>query len=441
MSTEQDYVAWFRDSAPYINAHRNRIFVIQFDGEVIASEQFAGVVHDIALLNSLGVRLVIVHGARQQIEQRLNAAGLAPAYVGGTRVTDAQALEVAKETVGVVRLEVESRLSMGLPNSPMAGARIRVVSGNFVTSRPLGVRDGVDFGYTGEVRRIDGDAIRSNLDSGAVVLLSPLGCSPTGEVFNLLAEEIATAVAIDLHAAKLLFLGKAATLSGGSEPMPTELSLAEASETLARVRKSRPSDDPALTQLTHAVRACRSGVSRVHLLDQNIDGAILLELFTRDGVGTMVNADAYDAIRRANVDDVGGIIELIQPLETEGVLVRRSREKLEMEIEHFHVVERDGAVIACAAAYPFNDGNLMEVACLAVHDHYRNGGRGDALLNAVESEARSIGAKQLFVLTTQTFHWFKERGFVDGAIEKLPVERKSLYNYQRNSKILVKSIS
>jgi amino-acid N-acetyltransferase len=323
----------------------------------------------------------------------------------------------------------------------MAGARIRVVSGNFVTSRPLGVRDGVDFGYTGEVRRIDGDAIRSNLDSGAVVLLSPLGCSPTGEVFNLLAEEIATAVAIDLHAAKLLFLGKAATLSGGSEPMPTELSLAEASETLARVRKSRPSDDPALAQLTHAVRACRSGVSRVHLLDQNIDGAILLELFTRDGVGTMVNADAYDAIRRANVDDVGGIIELIQPLETEGVLVRRSREKLEMEIEHFHVVERDGAVIACAAAYPFNDGNLMEVACLAVHDHYRNGGRGDALLNAVESEARSIGAKQLFVLTTQTFHWFKERGFVDGAIEKLPVERKSLYNYQRNSKILVKSIS
>ncbi|MDH3316401.1 MAG: amino-acid N-acetyltransferase [Gammaproteobacteria bacterium] len=440
MSTEQNYVAWFRNSAPYINAHRNRIFVIQFDGEVVDSERFAGVIHDIALLNSLGVRLVIVHGARPQIEQRLAAAGLSPAYAGGMRVTDAAALEAAKEAVGVLRLEVESRLSMGLPNSPMAGARIRVVSGNFVTARPLGVRDGVDFRYTGEVRRIDGHAIRSNLESGAVVLLSPLGCSPTGEVFNLLAEEVATAVAIELHAAKLLFLGKAATPAEDAAPVPTELSLAQASETLAQIRKSRPLDDPALAQLTNAVRACRNGVSRVHLLDQNIDGAILLELFTRDGVGTMVNADAYDAIRRADVDDVGGILELIQPLEAQGILVRRSREKLEMEIGQFHVVERDGAIVACAAAYPFNEGNVMELACLAVHDDYRNGGRGDALLNAVESQARGIGAKQLLVLTTQTSHWFKERGFVDGAIEDLPVERKFLYNYQRNSKVLVKEL-
>ncbi len=440
MSTEREYVSWFRNSAPYINAHRNRIFVIQFDGEVVGSERFADVIHDIALLNSLGVRLVIVHGARPQIDQRLEASGLSPAYAKGMRITDAKALEATKEAVGVVRLEVESRLSMGLPNSPMAGARIRVVSGNFVTARPLGVRDGVDFRYTGEVRRIDGDAIRSNLESGAVVLLSPLGCSPTGEVFNLLAEDVATAVAIELHAAKLLFLGNAAVLGGDAEPRPSELSLSAASETLATARKNRPADDPGIAQLTHAVRACRNGVSRVHLLDQNIDGAILMELFTRDGVGTMVNADAYDTIRRANVDDVGGIIELIQPLETQGVLVRRSREKLEIEVSHFHVVERDGAIVACAAAYPFSEGELMELACLAVHDDYRNGGRGDALLGAIESEARSIGAKRLFVLTTQTSHWFKERGFVDGAIEDLPVQRKSLYNYQRNSKVLIKEL-
>ena len=440
MSTEQEFVSWFRNSAPYINAHRNRIFVIQLDGEVVGSEQFSGVIHDIALLNSLGVRLVIVHGARPQIEQRLAAAGLEPEYAEGMRVTDEPALEAAKEVIGVVRLEIESRLSMGLPNSPMAGARLRVVSGNFVTARPLGVRNGVDFRYTGEVRRIDGEAIRSNLASGAVVLLSPLGCSPTGEVFNLLAEDVATAVAIELHAAKLLFLGKAAALTGAAEAMPSELSLSQASETLASARKSRPADDPGVAQLTHAVRACRNGVRRVHLLDQTVDGAILLELFTRDGVGTMVNADAYDAIRRANVDDVGGIIELIQPLEAQGALVRRSREKLEMEIGQFHVVERDGAVVACAAAYPFNQGKVMELACLAVHDDYRNGGRGDALLNAVEGEARRAGASQLFVLTTQTSHWFKERGFVDGAIEDLPVERKSLYNYQRNSKVLVKTL-
>ncbi len=440
MSTEQNYVTWFRNSAPYINAHRNRIFDIQFDGEVVGSEQFSGMIHDIALLNSLGVMLVIVHGARAQIEQRLATAGLAPEYADGMRVTDAAALEAAKEAISLVRLEVESRLSMGLPNSPMAGARIRVVSGNFVTARPLGIRNGVDFRFTGEVRRIDGAAIRANLESGAVVLLSPLGCSPTGEVFNLLAEEVATAVAMELNAAKLLFLGKAANLTGDSRSMPSELSLAEAGESLSQLRKSRPSGDPALAQLSNAVRACRNGVSRVHLLDQGIDGAILLELFTRDGVGIMVNADAYDAIRRATVDDVGGIIELIQPLETEGVLVRRSREKLETEIGHFHVVERDGAIVACAAAYPFNDAGVLELACLAVHDEYRNGGRGDALLSAVEGEARAMGASRLIVLTTQTSHWFKERGFVDGAIEDLPVERKSLYNYQRNSKVLVKAL-
>ncbi len=434
------YVDWFRNSAPYINAHRGRTFVVQIAGEAAQSDRFSGVIHDIALLNSLGIRLVIVHGARPQIEEALVAEGMTPGYAGGLRVTDEAALAVVKRAVGNLRMDFESRLSMGLTNSPMAGARIRTVSGNFVTARPIGVRDGVDFRYTGEVRRVDGDAIRAALDSGAVTLLSPLGYSPTGEIFNILAEDVATATAIELRASKLLFLGRPVQMQDSEGHTCGEFSLAEANHWLARARQSNICDDATLDMLINAVRACRHGVSRVHLLDQGIDGALLLELFTRDGVGTMINADAYDAIRRAAIDDVGGILELISPLEDTGALVKRSREKLETEVGYFHVVERDNAIVACAAAYPYADDGVVELACLAVHDDYRNGGRGDALLSAVEREAKVCGASRLFVLTTQTSHWFKERGFEDGVIEDLPVLRKSLYNYQRNSKVLIKKL-
>ena len=440
MSNTRNYVDWFRNSAPYINAHRGRTFVIQIAGDVVNSPGFSGVIHDIALMNSLGIRLVVVHGARPQIEQALDEHSLEASYSGGLRVTDDRALAVVRRVVGDLRVDFEAVLSMGLSNSPMAGARIRVVSGNFVTARPIGVRDGIDFRYTGEVRRVDGDAIRAALDARAVVLLSPLGYSPTGEVFNVLAEDVATATAIELRASKLLFLGRAVRMEDAAGQPRGEFSLAEANQWLTDARQSEACDAAVLDMVTQAVRACRHGVNRVHLLNQEIDGALLQELFTRDGVGTMINADAYDAIRHAGVDDVGGILELIRPLEEAGVLVRRSREKLETEVGYFHVVERDNVVVACAAAYPYAEERVVELACLAVHDDYRNGGRGDALLAAIEREARTLGAERLFVLTTQTSHWFRERGFEDGAIEDLPVQRQSLYNYQRNSKVLIKKL-
>lgn len=440
MDNLNGYVDWFRNSAPYINAHSGRTFVVQIAGEVVESDQFAGVVHDIALLNSLGVRLAVVFGARPQIERGLSAAGIEPKYANGRRITDDRDLAVVKQVVGGMRVEIESRLSMGLPNSPMAGAKMRVVSGNFVTARPMGVREGVDFRYTGEVRKVDGEAVSAVLKAGAVALLAPLGFSPTGEVFNVLAEDVATAVAIELRAAKLLFLGEPVQLDDSAGKPCGEFSVAAANTALARGQASGDLNDAALDLMVNAVRACRHGVSRVHLLDQHVDGALLLELFTRDGVGTMINADDYDAIRRAGVEDVGGILELIEPLEESGALVRRSREKLEMEIGCFHVVERDNAIVACAAAYPYPEDGVIELACLAVHDDYRNGGRGDALLAAIQREAKTIDANRLFVLTTQSSHWFKERGFEDGKIEDLPVGKQSLYNYQRNSKVLVKKL-
>lgn len=436
-------VSVLRQSGPYISAHRGRIFVVQFSGAAVEAKGFNGLMDDLALLHSLGVRLVLVHGARPQIEQRLREANREWRYVNGLRLTEAADLSLVKQAIGRARIRIEARLSMGLANGPAHSVRPRVVSGNLVIARPLGVRDGVDYGFTGEVRRIDAPAIRLWLEQDAIVLLSPLGYSPTGEIFNVNAEEVAVAAASALCADKLLILknnlefGDAA--NGG---IPRELTLAEAEHWLkTEATQDRTAlKDRVARRLRLALQACQAGVRRVHLLDRRINGVLLQELYTRDGVGLMVAADGYEGQRRATIDDVGGLLELIQPLEDEGILVRRSRELLEMEIERFSVLERDGAIIGCAALYPFPEEGLGELACVAVEPQYRNSGRADALLRFIERQARDQGLQRLFVLTTRTAHWFRERGFEPAAVNDLPVSRQALYNWQRCSKVFIKPL-
>lgn len=431
------FVNWFRHSAPYIKAHRGRTFVIAFGGEFVADARFAHFLHDAALLNTLGVRLVLVHGARPQIEGLLRERGIKSRYHQGLRVTDAAALACVKQAAGSVRVEIEALLSTGIANSPMAGASIRVVSGNFVTARPLGVRNGVDFEHTGEVRRVDAQALKRVLDDNAVVLLSPLGYSPTGEVFNLSAEDVATAVAVELRADKLLCLAESIGLADEHKHLIRQLTLSEAQKLLSG---KRALDAGVKRYLGCAVQACQNGVRRAHLISRRTDGALLLELFTRDGVGTLIAGDVYEDMRAATIDDVAGILELIAPLEEDGVLVRRSRERLETEIGHFTVMERDGMVIGCAALYPYPKEGVGELAGLAVHPDYRDAGRGEALLGEIERRAKQGKIKRLFVLTTHTPHWFQERAFKAGSIKDLPVARQALYNYQRNSKVFIKKL-
>jgi len=434
----QQFVDGFRQSAPYINAFRGRTFVIVFGGEVVADEQFAALTHDIALLNSLGIRLVLVHGARPQIEQRLKARKSKFKYVSGLRITDDIALACVKEASGTVRLEIEALLSMGLANSPMAGARIRVASGNFVTARPLGIREGVDHQHTGEVRRIDREAIDHQLNDGAIVLLSPTGYSPTGEIFNLTALEVATATTAAINADKLICLVDGKGLLDAKKRLLRQLTLNEAEATLAGKRKL-PAE--IVEPFKAAVEACRHGAPRAHLINRHADGALLQELFTRDGVGTLITADEYEGIRRATIDDVGGILALIEPQEAAGLLVRRSRENIEMEIGDFIVVERDGMIIACAALHPFCNEAAGELACLVAHADYQGMGYGDSLLNAIERSATEQQLSLLFTLTTRATHWFRERGFVNSELKSLPVKRRELYNCQRNSKVLSKQIA
>lgn len=431
------FVDWFRASSPYIHAHRGCIFVIAFGGEALTDGSFASLAHDFALLNGLGIQLVLVHGARPQIEERLRLRNAEMQIVNGLRVTDSVALACVKEAAGAVRVEIEALLSMGLTNSPMAGIKIRVASGNFVTARPLGVHNGVDYCHTGQVRRIDADAIRQLVENGAIALIPPLGYSPTGEVFNLSAADVAGSVASALGADKLILLIEEQGIKDNRGRILTNVVPDELEAILSRRRQIT---DELRQSLLSAIHCCRNGVKRVHLLSRGMDGVLLKELFSRNGVGTMLTAKHYEAIRTASIDDVGGILELLTPLEERGILVRRSRELLETEIERFSVVELDGMIIGCAALYPYHPEQMAELACVAVHADYSNSGRGDRLLGHMEQRALEAGIGRLFVLTTQTTHWFRERGFEPMPVDQLPMAKRGLYNYQRNSKVLLKRL-
>lgn len=437
-ATTRAFVQWIRSAAPYIHAFRGKTFVIAFGGEVVADDTFLGIVHDLNLLHSLGIKLVVVHGSRPQIEAILKQQNIPSIYQRGLRVTDAETLDCVLEGTGHARSRIEALLSLGVANSPMAGARIRVVGGNFLTAKPIGVLDGVDMQWTGEVRRVDVEAVHQRLDDGDIVLVSPLGYSPTGEIFNLALEEVATQVAVRLSAQKLIFLMDTDGVRNGRRQLMTELSTRDAEALLAKHSKM-----PADVQhyLPCAIRACDNGVKRAHLLSRHHDGALLLELFTRDGVGTMIAAAPLANLRSATIDDVGGILAIIEPLEDQGVLVRRSRERLEMEIERFVVAEHDDVIIGCAALYAFLDDKIGELAALAVHPDFRREGYGEALLHEIEQRARKFKLTRLFVLTTRTSGWFIERGFVESDPSHLPKQKRDLYNWQRRSLVYEKALT
>jgi len=438
MPTKPDasFVTWFRSVAPYFHAFRGRTFVLAFGGELVAEGRFVSLAHDINLLHSAGIRLALVHGSRPQIEAQLAARKTRSRYHKGLRVTDPIALECVKEAVGLLRVEMDALLSLGLPNTPMAGAAINTVSGNFISAQPMGVHDGVDYQHTGSVRRVDAQALAGCLDAGNIVVVSPIGNSPTGEVFNLAMEDVAVATASALQASKLIFFSDAAVLDPSGN-IRAELTANEAEQLLANAKHfSRDTR----AYLARAVDAVRAGVERAHVIERGVDGALLIELFTHTGSGSMITADKLERLRPATIDDVGGILRLIEPLEADGTLVRRGRELLEQEIGRFTVLEHDRLILGCAALYPFPKARAGELACLAVRPEYRGAGHGEKLMSAIEDQARTAGMKKLFVLTTRAAQWFIERGFTTAAVEELPATKKALYNLQRRSKVLLKPL-
>ncbi|MBM7036456.1 N-acetylglutamate synthase [Vibrio sp. qd031] len=438
-------VKGFRQSTPYVNLHRGTTMVIMLPGEAISHSNFSNIISDIALLHSLGVKLVLVHGARPQINQQLANTNCSSRYHKQRRITDHAALTTIMRIAGQLQLAITANLSMSLNNTPMAGTELNVISGNFVIAQPLGIDDGVDYQHSGKIRRIDVAGINRQLDQGTIVLLGPVAGSVTGECFNIPAEEIATAVAIQLNAAKLIGFSSQQGYLDTNGDVIAELFPSQIDDLLHQAEmnsdgSSADNTEGTLRFLHGAVKACLNGVYRSHLVSYQDDGALIQELFSRDGIGTQIVTHSAEQVRIAGISDIGGILDLIQPLEQQGVLVRRSREQLEQEIERFTLIEKDQVVIGCAALYPYPNEKMAEMACVAIHPDYRDGNRGLKLIEHMKQQCLAQGIDQMFVLTTHSLHWFREQGFYESQLESLPVQKQQLYNYHRNSKILVLDI-
>lgn len=440
------FVPWFRSVAPYIHLHRGKTLVVGVAGEAIAAGKLANIATDLALIQSMGVKIVLVHGFRPQVNEQLAAKGHEAHYSHGMRITDSVALDCAQEAAGQLRYEIEAAFSQGLPNTPMAGSTVRVISGNFLTARPMGIIDGVDFRHTGTVRKVDVAGIQRSLDIGALVLISPFGFSPTGEAFNLAMEETATSVAMALQADKLIFLTEKPGVrmqplepEGPDNPIDTEIPLAEARKLIASLPRPESPTDVGF-YLRHCVTACEHGVERSHILPFAVDGALLLEIYVHDGIGTMVVDEKLESLREATHDDVGGILQLIEPFEKDGTLVKRSRTSIERDIGNYTIVEHDGVIFACAALYPYPEAKTGEMAALTVSPQSQGQGDGEKILKRIEQRARAMGLASIFVLTTRTMHWFIKRGFQPVDPDWLPDARKRKYNWDRRSQVLVKNL-
>ena len=430
---------WLRHTSPYINTHRGKTFVVWLSDELLNNELFRHLIHDLTLLSHLGVRLVLVHGMRQQIDTALQNNQIQTSFANPAdthddhtpiRITTSEMLPAIQSVLGAIRCQFESTFSTGLPNTPMSGSRVTLCSGNFVVARPYGVRNGVDFCHTGEIRKVRTNAINDLLDLGMIVLVSPTGYSPTGEFFNLHAEDVATQTAIDLQADKLIFLHDQTDALAAALGNIREISVGAHG-----VQQALPSELQKIKSvLNNATTACQRGVDRCHLVSSLKDGALLKELFTRDGSGLLIDSGNYDSIRPATHRDVNGIKALIQPLINDGILLDRSEQDLERRIQDFYVAEREGSVIGCASLTVFTE--QAEVGCLAVHPDFRASGKAADMLQHLIREAKARNCRQLFALSTRSGDWFQEQGFVPGDLSSVPVDEHRLTS-KRGSKLYV----
>lgn len=437
----QDFTHWLRSSAPYIPAHQGRTFVLYLDDELMMGDALSPMVSDLALLSRLGINLVVVTGARLEVDRALKAAGIKAPMTKVHRPTDAEAMRCVQAVACEQRVRLERLASMGRPSGPERHMSVRITSGNYVIGRPLGIIDGINYGFAGLVRRVRSDFIKAHLATGTIVHIDCLGYAITTEVFNLNTADLAAQVAVALGADKLIMMTKAPLFESDgatiSELDPSELEnfLAEQALTAA---------ESGYHHIKAILQAVRAGVPRAHVLNYDNEDALLNELFSHQGSGTQIAMRRNEKIRTAGQNDISDILSLIEPLERSGVLVRRSRERLEQEISHFIVMELDGLITGCAALYPLGDppaiAKMGELACLVTHPDYQRQGIGEALLAALEKQAKTIGMKQLCTLTTQTSQWFLEQGFAEGDLSLLPDARRLLYNFQRGSKVLMKEI-
>lgn len=425
------FIDWFRLSAPYINKHRNNCFVIALPGDAVMHANFTALVQDFALLTTLGIRIVLVHGARAQIKQALNDNHIKCDEYKGRRVTSTEAMPHVIAATSQVGSIIQGKLSASLPNSALEDLHLRVVSGNFITARPFGIRDGIDFQQTGVVRHVDANAILDATANGAIALISTLGYSITGELFNVSLSELALAVGSELHADKLVAFSATADIE------QLEKSICSPSDILHLEDSTQDFN----YMIGDAAKFAAASGKRAHIVSYEQNGALLKELYSHTGNGVLIQNDPYESIRSATIEDIGSILQLIEPLEKAGILRSRSKETLEQEIQHFFVDDMDGLIVGTGALLPIKDSQAAEIACIAVDKQFSKQGRASGILKHIEQHAKTIGKTEIFALTTQTQHWFIERGYELTPVDTLPNSQRAKYNLQRNSSVLIKTLA
>jgi amino-acid N-acetyltransferase len=424
-----------REILRYVPHYRDRIFVIALDGVVVEDENFRNLLLDIALLRSLSVRVLLVHGAAHQIRRLAEQLSVKPSDLEGTGVTDDATLQLALNAAYRVTHEILEGLS---------SADLRGACGNVLVAHPAGILQGVDYQHTGRIDRVDTTLLKALLERDVVPVIPPIGCDGEGRSYRLNSDAVAVEVARAVQAVKLIYLTTAPGIQIGGPPEPQlirHLSVAEAEVILRRSRNELPRS--LSSKLEHGIRAAQGGVPRVHIIDGRVEEGLLAEVFSNEGIGTLIHANEYQSIRRAQRKDVRAIYALIQAGVANDELVRRSRSEIERQVDDFFVFEVDRNTVACAALHRYPEQSMAELACVCVDNRYENRGIGVKLIQYAEAQARAAGMARLFCLSTQAFHFFQTKGgFVPGNPEDLPPGRRERYEASgRRSVVLLKALN
>lgn len=424
-------VSDLRGILQYVPRFREKIFVVAIDGDIIASENFSNILLDLAVLRSLNIKVVLAHGASLQIEKLAAERGITPSNCDGTGITDEATLKVSVEAVTTLTNEIMQGLT---------SVDLRAAYANSIIAHPAGILGGVDYLYTGRVEKVDTKSLHLFLNEGIIPIIPPIGFDGEGKTFRVNSDSIAVEVAEAMHAMKIIFLLSLDGLNLNGEII-RQLSISETEDIL---KKKKAGDNAKLiSKLEHAARACRQGVPRVHLLNGNVNEALLTEVFSPDGIGTMIYSNEYQQIRRVFKKDVRAVMALIRQSVDSEELIRRTRADIIQHIEDYWVLEIDRSLVGCVALHCYPQHGKAELACLYVNKSHGGQGYGRKLMAFAENLAAERGMQHILALSTQAFAYFQQKGgFTEVSPDELPPERREKYEVSgRNSKVLMKQVS
>jgi amino-acid N-acetyltransferase len=439
-SSQSSFVENLRLSAKYISQFNQKVFVIGISGHVFNDGQFENIAKDINLLHSLNIKVILVYGARPQVEAILVKNKIPIRLVQNMRVTSKSALSHIIEVNGAMRVKIEATLSTIKPFTE----GMQLSSGNFLTAMPAGVIDGIDMEATGRVRNIDINAIENKLNHHEIVIVSPIGYSPIGQIFNLSYEQTAANIAAAIGADKLIYYVDANGILNERGELIPELTSEKAHKLISHIEeKTSPEAAQNLSYddfniLKSSLFAIKNKIKKVHLINRHIDGSLIEELFTEKGSGTIFTEFALENFRKATEGDIKDIYRILSLFEKKKILVKRDLPQIKNSIEHFYILEHDKKFVGCVSLNPYKEG--LELASFAIDKNYQKLGFGKKLLKFCELEALKLKYNEVFILTTQSEHWFAENGFREKSKDLMPALRKKTYQSKRNSKYLTKKL-